>query len=192
MNKMVVRFVAVALLVLGGWGPLYAAGEEKVSVAEAVKVTATVEDIDYEKRLIELKGPEGRTETIQVGPEVERLKEIKKGDKVVVQYYQALAAQLNKHGVPDEVTVAAEAAKAPKNESPRMSARGDVTVTVTIDEVDLENDVVVFTGPRGFTRVVAVERPQGKQFIRQLKPGDKVDLTYTEAIAIEVEPAPKD
>ncbi|KPK38541.1 MAG: hypothetical protein AMJ69_08140 [Gammaproteobacteria bacterium SG8_47] len=192
MNKMVVRFVAVALLVLGGWGPLYAAGEEKVSVAEAVKVTATVEDIDYEKRLIELKGPEGRTETIQVGPEVERFKEIKKGDKVVVQYYQALAAQLNKHGVPDEVTVAAEAAKAPKTESPRMSARGDVTVTVTIDEVDLENDVVVFTGPRGFTRVVAVERPQGKQFIRQLKPGDKVDLTYTEAIAIEVEPAPKD
>jgi hypothetical protein len=73
-----------------------------------------------------------------------------------------------------------------------MAARGDVTVTVVIDEVDTENNIVVFTGPRGFTRVVAVQTPQGQQFIRQLKPGDKVDLTYTEAIAINVEPASKD
>lgn len=192
MNKLVVSIAFAVVLALGVWSSVSVASDEKVSVAEAVKVTATVEEIDYDKRLIELKGPEGRTETIEVGPEVERFKEIKKGDKVVVQYYQALAAQLSKHGAPDEVTVEAEAAKAPKGESPRVSARGDVTVTVTIDEVDTDNNVVVFTGPRGFTRVVAVQRPEGQRFIRQLKPGDQVDLTYTEAVAIEVAPAGKE
>ncbi len=192
MNKVVLSIVLFASLALGVWASAAVASDDKVTVAEAVKVTATVMDIDYDKRLIELKGPEGRTETIQVGPEVERLKEIKKGDKVVVEYYEALAAQLNKTGAADEVTVSAEAAKAPKSESPGMAARGDVTVTVVIDEVDTEDNIVVFTGPRGFTRVVAVQTPQGQQFIRQLKPGDKVDLTYTEAIAINVQPAEKD
>jgi hypothetical protein len=30
-----------------------------------------------------------------------------------------------------------------------------------------------------------------REFIKTLKTGDKVDVTYTEAVAVSVEPAPK-
>jgi hypothetical protein len=39
-------------------------------------------------------------------------------------------------------------------------------------------------------RTVAVERPEGQEFIRGLKKGDQVEITYTEALAMEVRPAP--
>ena len=32
---------------------------------------------------------------------------------------------------------------------------------------------------------------EGKTFIKTLKPNDEVDITYTEAVAVEVVPAPK-
>ncbi|MEA3277276.1 MAG: hypothetical protein U9Q81_18745 [Pseudomonadota bacterium] len=59
--------------------------------AQLIEVTATVEDIDLEKRLITVKGPKGRVVTSQVGPKVENLDQVKVGDKVRVAYREALA-----------------------------------------------------------------------------------------------------
>jgi len=37
--------------------------------------------------------------------------------------------------------------------------------------------------------VFTVQTPQAKEFIKQLKPGDTVVVTFTEALALSVEPA---
>ena len=62
---------------------------------------------------------------------------------------------------------------------------------MTIDAVDLKNNIVNFTGPQGNVNIVAVKRPEMREFIKTLKTGDKVDVTYTEAVAVSVQPAPK-
>ena len=46
-----------------------------------------------------------------------------------------------------------------------------------------------FYGSDGLARVLPVRSPEGKEFIAGLKAGDEVELTYTEAVAMSVEPA---
>jgi len=67
-----------------------------VMVVKTRQVTATVEDIDYSKREVKLKGPEGNTTKITVGDRVKRLEDVKKGDQIVARYTEALAVSLAK------------------------------------------------------------------------------------------------
>jgi len=89
------------------------------------------------------------------------------------------------------VAVKEDVARAKVNEAPGVKGMREVRATVTIDSVDLKNNIVTFTGPQGNVNVVAVQRPQMREFLKTLKAGDKVDLTFTEAVAVSVEPARK-
>src|SRR5688572_14740339 len=66
----------------------YATPPDPLSVENTEMLTATVASIDQEKRLVTLKADNGRTQTIEVGPDVENLAQVKAGDKVVVRYYE--------------------------------------------------------------------------------------------------------
>lgn len=164
---------------------------QKATVKETVKVTAAVKAIDYDKRLITLQGKDGQALTVEAGPDVKRLKEIKAGDTVVVEYTEALAAELKKAGSPSGVAVKEDVARAKASEAPGIKGTREVKATVTIDAVDLKNNIVTFTGPQGNVNIVAVRRPQMREFIKTLKVGDKVDVTYTEAVAVSIERAKK-
>ena len=70
----------------------------KVGIAQAVDVTATISAIDAAKREITLKGPEGREVTMVAGAEVKNFNQLKVGDKVDIQYVEALVLELKKGG----------------------------------------------------------------------------------------------
>jgi hypothetical protein len=65
-------------------------------IADTAQIQANVEDIDYNKRTITLKGPAGNIRTYKVSKEVKRLKDVKKGDQVVLDVTQALALEVVK------------------------------------------------------------------------------------------------
>jgi hypothetical protein len=65
-------------------------------VADTVQIQADVEGVNYKKRTLTLKGLDGETRTYKVGKAVKRLKEIKKGDQVVLDVTQALALEVVK------------------------------------------------------------------------------------------------
>lgn len=65
-------------------------------ITETVRIQANVEQVDYAKRTITLKGPTGEIRTYKVGKEVKRLKEVKKNDEVVLDVTQALALEVVK------------------------------------------------------------------------------------------------
>ena len=72
-------------------------GKRPVAVAvDTVEFKGTVEAIEYAKRRLTLKGPEGKTRTIKVDPSVKRLGEVKKGDQVVARYTEAIAISVQK------------------------------------------------------------------------------------------------
>src|SRR6266576_2677868 len=54
------------------------------------KVTATVEAVDPQSRLLTLKDSDGKTETITVPPEVKRFDELAAGDTVEVEVKEGL------------------------------------------------------------------------------------------------------
>lgn len=66
------------------------------TVVETKQMTATVETIDYDARTVMLKGPGGETRTIAVDPSVERFRDVKVGDQVVVRHTEALALVVKK------------------------------------------------------------------------------------------------
>lgn len=166
---------------------------QPATVENTEEVSATVEAIDVQKRLLSLVGPDGEKLTVEVAPQVRNLPQVKVGDRVVARYYTALAAELRSRGDGTGTTQApvyeAAASRAAEGSRPAAMVGAQSHQTVRITSVDKKNNVVNFYGSDGLARSVPVHSPQGKEFISKLKAGDEVELTYTEAVALSVEPA---
>ena len=159
------------------------------TIEDTVEVSATVEKVDVLNRLLSLKTESGEVVTVEVDPAVQNLVQVRPGDRVVARYRQAIGAKISKDAAGQPVTVDLDAEKAKLGAKPSARASQTTNVPVTIKEVDTKTNVVTFNGPDGLVRVLAVESPQGQEFIKQLKPGDTVVITFTEALALSVEPA---
>jgi ribosomal 50S subunit-recycling heat shock protein len=65
-------------------------GEKPITRIETTgHVTARVEDVDYQSRMITLRMAQGGTMSLKAGDQVKNFSEIKKGDEVFVRYIQA-------------------------------------------------------------------------------------------------------
>jgi hypothetical protein len=160
----------------------------KVTLADAVRVTASVEAIDKAKRLVTLKGPEGNSFVVEAGPEVKNFDQIKVGDLVVARYIEALTLELKKGGGAMREKVEREgAAVAKPGERPGAAAGRQVFVIADVIAVDAKKQTVRLRGPE---RMVDLKVRDPNQF-KLIKVGDQVEATFTEAVALSVEPAPK-
>ena len=155
---------------------------------KSTTLTATVSAIDAAKRLITLKA-NGREETVEAGPAVRNFAQIKVGDKVDVEYYQSLAAEITKAPASTSHDATVLASRAAEGASPAGGVGMIYTAIVTVTSVDAATGTVRFTGPEGKERETMAERDVGRAFIAQLKPGDRVEVTYGEALAVAVQPA---
>jgi hypothetical protein len=195
-SETLVRTQSTSTLILGALCSLAAGAAqpaEPVEIERTETVSATVESIDLDKRLVELRAGD-RSTTVQVSPEVRNLAQVKVGDEVVVEYYQGLAAELRKKGESQtvgKVDATTGTARMPQGGQPGAAVGNMVTTTVVIEGVDRSTNSVTFTGPSGMTRTVDVKDPKAQKFIGTLKKGDEVELTYTEALAVTVEPQKK-
>jgi hypothetical protein len=159
-----------------------------LTLSESQKAVATVETVDQAMRVVTLRAADGKTMTVQAGPEVRNLAQVRPGDRVVVEYREALLAELVKKGT-GTADVGVVAARAAPGERPGAAAVDFVRFPVTVFDVDRAQNVIEVTGPRGFNRRIKVSDPKAQQFIRGLKKGDEVEVTFSEAMAISVEPA---
>src|SRR5262245_2120007 len=71
---------------------------DPVAVENTQEVSATVQSIDVQKRLLSLRDDTGEQVTVEVAPAVRNLDQVKPGDKVVARYYESLAAELVARG----------------------------------------------------------------------------------------------
>jgi hypothetical protein len=155
-----------------------------------VQRTATVESIDQATRLVTLRGEEGNSFTLLVSEEVQNLPQVKAGDRVTVSFFEALAAEVKPAGQGVEgVQADVSAVRAEPGERPAAGAGVLLRTTVVIEFVDTSFNTVTFRRSDGQSRTVAVQTPEGKEFIKGLRKGDQVEIAYTEAFAIEVKPA---
>ena len=124
------------------------------------------------------------------GPDVKNFNNLKVGDQVLISYYQGAAAQIVKGG--KTVSEPAGAVFAYGN-SPGMKPAGgigeSVTETVQVQDINLPTNTVAFTKSDGTTHIIQVKSPEMQKFIRELKPGDTVQVTFTDSLAVEVIPA---
>jgi Cu/Ag efflux protein CusF len=156
-----------------------------------VETLATVQAIDQNKRLVTLKSEDsGEVSTIEVDESVKNLKQVKKGDRVRIQYYEALAWNIIKNKDRKEATKTDSqvTATAKPGEKPAGKTARQVHVIAEVREIDKKTPSVTLRGPEGNSETFAVRDPKN---LKGLKVGDQVDITYTEAMAVSVEKAPK-
>ena len=161
----------------------------KATAVRAVEISAQVIGIDKATRTVTLKGPQGNAVDVVAGDEVRNFGQIKLGDFVVVRYAQALTLELRKvKGAVGDVTVREDVARAKPGERPAAAGARQVTAIATVTAVDPKKSTITLKGPRGNVVTLDVQNPD--QF-KIVKKGDQVEVTYTEALALSVEPAPK-
>jgi hypothetical protein len=179
---------SICFAVLGVIVALGCSAKEPFLKQDVQEVSATVEAIDAQNRLISLRGPSGPA-TIQAGPDIQNFAQIHVGDLVKVKYTVALAAKITKSKATPTTKLDTQAYTAPVGSKPSATAGATISTTVRIESVDTSFDTVTFKNADGFVRTIAPASPEGKKFIHTLKKGDMVDVSYTEALAISVEPA---
>lgn len=154
------------------------------TVSNMVSTTATVRIIDKAGRVVTLEGPGGKQVGVDVPAEID-IDRLKVGDKVDVEYYEALAADLEPAGTP--MAGPTEQVIQHKTSGGTIKTRV-VTATVEVVTVDPVSNEVTFRGPRGNTETIAVQDPKMQEKARRLKPGDKVQFKYSEATAVSLKP----
>jgi hypothetical protein len=160
----------------------------RAEVARAVRVSATVTAIDKATRTVTLKGADGKEFPVVAGAEVRNFDQITVGSEVVVGYLQALALDLKKGGGAKREAVVEEAGgRAAAGAQPGAAAGRKITVVADVTALDKATQTVTLRGPQ---RTVELNVPDPKQFAL-IAVGDQVQATYTEAVAISVEPAAK-
>jgi len=152
---------------------------------ELISLTATVEAIDLEKRLVTLKEPESNTVTLIVDEQARNLSQVKVGDQVQADYYQSVALYAQK---PDgSLPAAAEIAaveRAPAGEKPGIVAVDSRMITATVESIDLEKRTVALKGPEGNTLNLTLDDRTPN--LENVKAGDQVVARFTRAVAISV------
>lgn len=155
---------------------------------ELEELTATVEAVDREERSLVVVNALGRRDSFLVSPEVPDFGRIQAGDRVTVGFFTGLALQIKPASTatkgPMQQLVTAQSQP---DERPEMAVGRSISATVRIQSVDVAFHTVEFTRPDGITRVVAVENPQVRRFLPHLQPGQAVEITYTEAVAMVLE-----
>jgi hypothetical protein len=183
--KCQLALLAVAALVTCAW----AQQPGGAYTSNVTRTTATVTAIDTAKRAVTIQGERGPV-TIQVGPDVNNFNNLKVGDRVNISYYQGIAAQLVKGGkTVSDPAVSTFRTGTPAGMRPSGQIGASATVTAKIQDVNLPTNTVAFTDSAGTTHIVEVKTPEMQSFIRELKRGDIVQVTFTDSVAVEVLPA---
>ena len=160
----------------------------RADITQEVVAEATVMAVNATTREIELKQGDGSRVVVFCGPDVRNFDQIKVGQAVKAKYKESLSARLLG---PDEAETDAEirlaASRAAVGEKPAGSVGATVAVTVRVQSVDLKQHLVVFTDPEGQLHAVRAERDEGRRFVAGLKPGDRVELSFGQSLALTVE-----
>jgi hypothetical protein len=180
MKRSVVGLIAAAVLV-----PMaqLAMAQAKTVTSEMRTETGIIEAIEAGSRTITLKKPDGSFVTTVAGPEIKRFEELKVGDKVNARYYENVVVRLKQPGE-SEVVSSVKGTTGSEQVLPGGTKAKQVTITATITAIDPNTPTITFTGPSGWKYTSKV---QDTEALAKVKVGDKVDITWTEAVLVSVE-----
>ena len=174
--------VFAALFSLAFIPAVHAQVKDSAVVVDETEAVVTVTKVDKEARKVTFRGPKGGVATLTVPKEAQNLDQVKPGQQYKLKYVEAVAVEIRKGGKP--AAAAGEEIKlAPKGAKPGGAMVRTVHLAGVVDAIDYTNRYVAVRGPKGNTvsLKVAADVP-----LDQLSAGDRISVTHTEALAIEM------
>ena len=190
-SKITLALLALGLSLNSGLSLAETKASEPTVIVDAVELPlATVTAVNPKTREITLRDNTGEITTIVAGDEVRNFPQIKVGDILRVRMLQSLLMEVRPHNALVTRTEIEEGvALAPKGGQPGMATGRRITTVVTIQALDMKKDFVKFTLPNGEVRTTTAKTSAGKELLHTLKVGDQVDVVFTDAVGISLEPA---
>ena len=175
----------VLSIAAGGW----AAEPPSWQTSSLVEETATVVAVDQSTRMVTLKGPKGNSVTFKASDEVRNLAQVKVGDEVRFGYYESLDVRVLKEGEAFPASGESSAmVRAKPGEKPAGIVGTETSVNATITAIDKMAKTATLKVEDGKSVTVKPLRPEK---LDEVKVGDRLVITYTEAVAVKVEKAEK-
>ena len=193
------KFAPIAMMLavfFAGTTAVNAQSPSATGAAKPVVIDAAVTDnvyqlyegevvkVDKKTRTITFKNKEGESKFV-AGPDIKNFDQIKKGDRVNVNYELAGAIELIKtksDGVRTKVETNT-VTKSKANEKPSETITNQTTIVADIVEVNREKKLVSVKGPSGKITTVTVKNPA---LLADVKVGEQVKVIYFDAMAASI------
>jgi len=159
-----------------------ASAQTKTLTGETKTVTASVEAIEKETREVTVKKSDGTYDVFYFPETIRRFDTLKVGDKITAKYYENLVLRVKAPGEKDVNSASGGTVRADGKSAATASRQR--TITATIAAIDQSVPSITFTGPNGWKYSSRVE---DKKALEKVKVGDRLDITWTEALILSVE-----
>ena len=160
------------------------ASKKPLEASDTQSITATVEAVDSATREITLKGPKGNVVVIEVPESVKRFSEIKVGDQLNIKYTESIVVALRKADAAAKLgTTTDTGMKRMEGAKPGAVVSRQITATVEVVSVDKTAPAVTVRRADSSTVAFRVEDPKN---LEGVNPGDRIVVTYNEALALQV------
>lgn len=159
--------------------------------ANSVTLEGTIAAVDKATRTVTINGRDGAVLEFVASDAVRNFNQLKVGDKVALDYEEAVALELQPAGsAPVGVSSSQGGSVAAPGSRPGGAMSRTVSVVTEVVAVDPVANTIALKGPRGNTQIIAVEREDLRARLPNVKRGDLLRISYTEAVALAIRPAP--
>jgi len=170
--------VAAGLALTAGLG-----AQTKTIQGESHTMTATVEGIETASRSVTVKKTDGTYDQLYAPESFKAFDKLKIGDKITAKYYDNVVLNVKKAG--EAAVDKSSSAVTKATGGGAGTAAHQRTITATITAIDMNVPSIAFSGPNGWKYSSRVE---DKAALGKVKVGDKVDITWTQAMILSLEP----
>jgi Cu/Ag efflux protein CusF len=186
MNDLPVVLTIASFLVLVPSGAALAQAPSAGGIDEVdvVHATAVVEKIDMDKRKVTLKMDDGKSKTIRVDKSVQNLDQVKVGDRLKMTYTDEIIIVIGKTGETPGAAGGGMVELAPKGAKPGTFMVDTMAISAKVLAVNSAKHRVTVEKPDGKKKTIKVSKKVTN--LDQLKPGDSVDISITDALAIDI------
>jgi len=158
------------------------------SASQSMTVSAVVEAINQETRVVTVRRADGEEITFTASDEVRNLAQVDVGDLLIAEYVETVSVEVMANdGIEADAAGVSAMARAEEGEKPGFAAMDATVVTATVEEINLEMNTFKLKEPDGSINEYVARNPDN---LKRAAVGDLVVITVTESVAIVVEEKP--
>ena len=179
---------ALASLMTVAWAQEAEMERPSMSTSRTMTVSAVVEAIDHETRVVTVRKADGEELTFTASEDARNLDQVAVGDILHAEYVESLSIEVmaNEGFEPDAVGAQAMA-RTKEGQMPGVAAMEQAVITAVVEEINLENNTFKLREPDGSINEYVARVPEN---LKRAKVGDLVVITVTNTVAIVVEERP--
>lgn len=163
--------------------PVIAQEKAGAIAASATEAIVTVVDVDRTKRIVTVRGPQGREVSINVPPEAQNLDQVQPGSRFKVRYLESAAVSIRKGGAASS-SAGRSVTLAPKGDVPGGMVVNVLQISGVVESIDYGSRKLSVRGPEG--RVLNIPVADDVQGLEQIQTGDVISVEYTESLAMRM------